>query len=113
MNHIDGDFSMALGTPLTGLPYHVGINWDGLPAQGNAAIPMGIWRSVHLRSSGLVTIDDLHVVTRSIEQDGSALLHIQANWGRMQLEKRSTCEALQLWCRRTNFAGTEQQRLRH
>lgn len=49
--YMDGDFSMALGTPLAGLPYHVGINWDGLPAQGNAAIPMGIWRSVHLRRS--------------------------------------------------------------
>ncbi len=45
--YIDGDFSIATSTRLKDLPYHVGITWDGLAAQGNAAIPMGIWRGVH------------------------------------------------------------------
>lgn len=105
--YMDGDFSMALGTPLAGLPYHVGINWDGLPAQGNAAIPMGIWRSVHLRTSGPMTIDDLHVVTRSIEPDGSASLHIQATVGNAS-QKTETCK-IELTLAPDNFAGTSQE----
>lgn len=104
--YMDGDFSMALGTPLTGLPYHIGINWDGLPAQGNAAIPMGIWRSVHLRTSGPLTIDDLHVVTRSIEPDGSALLHVQATVGNATGEAET--RKIELVLAPDNFAATNQ-----
>jgi len=105
--YMDGDFSMALGTPLANLPYHVGISWDGLPAQGNAAIPMGIWRSVHLRSSGPLTIDDLHVVTRSIEPDGSALLHIQATVGNASGEAQT--RKIELVLAPDNFAGANQE----
>lgn len=105
--YMDGDFSMALGTPLASLPYHVGINWDGLPAQGNAAIPMGIWRSVHLRTSGPLTIDDLHVVTLSIEPDGSALLHIQTTLGNATQEAET--RKIKLVLKPDNFAGTNQE----
>ena len=105
--YMDGDFSMALGTPLTNLPYHIGINWDGLPDQGNAAIPMGIWRSVHLRRVGKVTIDDVHVVTRSIEKDGSALLHIEATVGNATGEAQS--RKIELALTPDNFAGSNQE----
>jgi len=105
--YMDGDFSMALGTPLTGLPYHIGINWDGLPDQGNAAIPMGIWRSVHLKRVGSVTIDDVHVVTRSIEKDGSALLHIEATVGNATGEEQT--RKIELSLTPDNFAGAKQE----
>ena len=79
LEYLNGDFTMAYpgsDVVLKKPPYFIDMSWDALPAQGNAAYVMGIWRSVHLRTSSPVTIDDLHVETKSIAADGSATLHI-------------------------------------
>jgi beta-mannosidase len=104
--YIDGNFSMALGTPMRGLPYHVGISWDGLAAQGNAAVPMGIWRSVHLVTSGPLTVSDLHVVTTAIDADGSARLHITATVDNAGAAAQAG--SLRLVLRPANFPGAAQ-----
>src|SRR5215467_4069803 len=57
-------------------PFFLGPYWDGIPADGNAAFPMGLWRDVRLVSSGFSTIDDLYVSTKSINPDGSATLAV-------------------------------------
>lgn len=59
-------------------PYFLGPYWDGIPADGNAAFPMGIWRDIRLVSSGFSVIDDLFVSTRSLNADGSATLALYA-----------------------------------
>jgi beta-mannosidase len=101
--YIDGDFSIATSTRLKNPPYHVGITWDGLAAQGNASIPMGIWRSVHLRATPPVTIADLHVVTRSIEADGSATLHLAVTVDNASTQPQSRKVEFQL--KPGNFSG--------
>jgi beta-mannosidase len=105
--YIDGDFSMAQGKNLTNLPYHVGITWDGLPAQGNAAVPMGIWRAAHLRRSSPVTISDVHVLTRSIEPDGSAMLHIAVTVD--NATAKSQTRKVELLLKPGNFRGAQQE----
>src|ERR1035438_4824575 len=79
LEYLNGDFTMAYpgsDVVLKKPPYFIDLSWDALPAQGNAAYVMGIWRSVHLRTSSPVTIGDLHVQTESIAADGSATLKI-------------------------------------
>jgi beta-mannosidase len=105
--YIDGNFSMAQGKNLTNLPYHVGVTWDGLPAQGNATIPMGIWRGVHLRTSGPVTIGDVHVLTQSIELDGSAKLHVSVTLDNATEQTRK--RKVELLLKPDNFSGVPQE----
>jgi len=79
LEYMNGDFSMAYPGNLAEVkkpPYFIDVAWDALPAQGNAAFDMGIWRSVHLRTTAPVTIDDVQVETKSIDADGSATLHL-------------------------------------
>ena len=57
-------------------PYTLGPNWDGLPAGGNAVLPMGLVRDVKLVVSGFVTVEDLFVSTQSLNADGSATLNV-------------------------------------
>ncbi len=79
--YLNGDFSMSefwSNTPLKNPPYFLDVHWDALPADGNAAFAMGIWRSVHLRQENAVHISDLYVRTKSLNPDGSALLEITA-----------------------------------
>ena len=57
-------------------PFFLGPYWDAVPADGNAAFPMGLWRDVRLVSSSFLVIDDLFVSTKSINADGSASLAI-------------------------------------
>lgn len=57
-------------------PFFFGPYWDGIPANGNAAFPMGLSRDVRLVSSGFSVIDDLFVATKSLNPDGSATLGI-------------------------------------
>ena len=69
LEYLNGDFTMAIpgsAAVLKKQPFFIDMDWDALPAQGNAAYVMGIWRSVHLRTSSPVTIKDLNVRTESI-----------------------------------------------
>ncbi len=79
LEYMNGDFTMAIpgsAAVLKKQPFFIDMDWDALPAQGNAAYDMGIWRSVHLRTTSPVTIEDLNVRTESIGADGMATLHI-------------------------------------
>ena len=57
-------------------PYILGPYWDGIPAFGNAAFPMGLFRDVKLVASGSTTINDLFVTTKSLNPDGSATVEV-------------------------------------
>ena len=57
-------------------PFFLGPYWDGIPADGNAAFPMGIWRDVRLVTSEFAVIEDLFVSTKSLNADGSATLAV-------------------------------------
>jgi beta-mannosidase len=77
--YMNGDFSMTVYTDALSLshtPYTISMGWDGLPAHGNAAFAMGLWRSVHLTTMNEVIVTDLYARTVSIDPDGSALLAI-------------------------------------
>ena len=103
---MDGDFSMAFNTPLKKLPYRIAINWDELPAQGNAAAPMGIWRSVHLSTVSQISISDLHVYTKQINPDGSVLLHIASTVENVTATTQNL--SLHLLLKPDNFTGSLQ-----
>jgi beta-mannosidase len=77
--YMNGDFSMSVYSDTITFshpPYSVSVGWDGLPAHGNAAFAMGLWRSVHLTTLNSVAIDNLYIRTESIQPDGSAELAI-------------------------------------
>ncbi len=109
VEYLNGDFSMTEPWALPALskpPYYIDVRWDALPSEGNAAYPMGIWRDVHLVSSGTLTISDLHAETMSITADGSALLHISAtvdNAGSDTLDRR-----IDVTLKPANFTGAVQ-----
>jgi beta-mannosidase len=69
---IDPENQLHINQP----PFFLGPYWDGIPADGNAAFPMGLSRDVKLASSGSSAIGDLFVSTKSLQQDGSAALEI-------------------------------------
>ena len=69
---IDPDNQLHINQP----PFFLGPYWDGIPADGNAAFPMGLWRDVRLVISGFSVIDDLFVSTKTLNPDGSATLAI-------------------------------------
>ena len=56
----------------------LGPYWDGIPAYGNAAFPMGLNRDVKLVASGAVSLEDVFVRTKSLNLDGSATLGLSA-----------------------------------
>jgi beta-mannosidase len=78
LEYLKGEFgyatSLSLRFPFP--PFRLGNFWDGLPAQGNAVFPMGLFRDVKLVASGSAVIDDLFVSTRSLNFDGSATLGV-------------------------------------
>jgi beta-mannosidase len=107
---LGGNFNMAQPWALPVLsqpPYYIDVRWDALPAQGNAAFPMGIWRSVHLETTGALTLEDLHALTVSIGKDGSALLRLSAT----VRNAGSTAQSRQidLLLKPDNFDGPSQQ----
>ena len=69
---IDPDNQLHIDKP----PYFTGPYWDAVPADGNAAFPMGLWRDVSLVSSGKSVINDLFVSTKALHPDGSATLDV-------------------------------------
>jgi Glycosyl hydrolases family 2 len=69
---IDPENQLHMNKP----PFFLGPYWDGIPADGDAAFPMGLWRDVRLLSSAVSVIDDLFVSTKSLNTDGSAILAI-------------------------------------
>jgi hypothetical protein len=84
-------------------PFFLGPYWDAVPADGNAAFPMGLWRDVRLVSSGSTVIDDFCVATKSINTDGSATLALSGvitNYGDRDVNVR-----LRLKIGPENFGG--------
>ena len=84
-------------------PFFLGPYWDAIPADGNAAFPMGLWRDVRLVSSGFSVIEDLFVSTKSLNADGSATLAISGtikNYG-----ERDVNTTLQLKISPETFGG--------
>jgi len=109
LEYLNGDFSMAYPGSLAVVkkpPYFIDVSWDALPAQGNAAFDMGIWRSVHLRTTAPVTIDDVHVETQEIDADGSATLHLGVTVKNAGLAAVTRTVTLKL--KPENFAGVAQ-----
>jgi beta-mannosidase len=74
---IDPEDQLHINQP----PFFLGPYWDAIPADGNAAFPMGLWRDVRLVSSDFSVIDDLFVSTRSLNPDGSATLLVSGAIG--------------------------------
>jgi beta-mannosidase len=84
-------------------PFFLGPYWDAIPADGNAAFPMGLWRDVRLVSSGATVIEDLFVSTKALHSDGSATLSVSGsvnNHGAQDLTA-----VLDLRIEPENFAG--------
>ena len=109
LEYLNGDLSIAYpgsDVMLKKPPYFIDISWDALPAQGNATYDMGIWRSVHLRTEGFVTIKDLHVETRSIAADGTATLQVEVTLE--NAGKENTARTVTLKLAPENFAGGAQ-----
>jgi beta-mannosidase len=106
LEYMNGDFSMAYpgsGVQLKKSPFFIGVSWDALPAHGNAAFAMGIWRSVHLHTQSAVTIDDVQVVTQSINADGSATLHLGVKLNNSG--KEAVARTVSLKLKPDNFEG--------
>ena len=109
LEYMNGDFSMAYpgsGVQLKKSPFFIGVSWDALPAHGNAAFAMGIWRSVHLRTTSAVTIEDVQVVTQSLNADGSATLHLGVTLNNTGKEPVARTVALAI--KPDNFEGAAQ-----
>jgi beta-mannosidase len=105
--YMNGDFSFAnhwSDMPLNKLPYFIDVNWDALPAGGNAAFAMGIWRSVHLVTSSPIFLSDLNVETESIGKDGSATLRVSATMDNET--SHSYSRTIQLLLKPNNFQGS-------
>jgi beta-mannosidase len=109
VEYLNGDFSMTEPWALPVLskpPSYIDVRWDALPSEGNAAYPMGIWRDVHLQTSGTLTISDLHAETMSIAPDGSAMLHLSATVS--NAESQPAARRIDLTLQPANFAGAAQ-----
>lgn len=109
LEYMNGDFSMAYpgsGAMLKKSPFFIGVSWDALPAHGNAAFAMGIWRGVHLRTQSAATIEDVQVVTQSINADGSATLHLAVTLN--NAGKEAVARTVSLKLKPENFEGAAQ-----
>ncbi|MFH1008342.1 MAG: sugar-binding domain-containing protein [Candidatus Latescibacterota bacterium] len=78
LEYMKGEFVYATSEALRfpAAPFRLGPHWDGIPATGNAVLPMGLFREVKLVASGSTVIDDLFVTTKSLNRDGSATLGV-------------------------------------
>jgi beta-mannosidase len=109
LEYMNGDFSMAYPGNLVEVkkpPYFIDVAWDALPAQGNAAFDMGIWRSIYLRTTAPVTIDDVQVETKQIDADGVATLHLAVTLNNTGQETATRTVSLKLTP--DNFSGPAQ-----
>lgn len=82
LEYMKGELAEAVPGQVTEFPtapYVLGPTWDGLPAGGNAAFPMGLFRDVKLVSSGATVVGDLFVATKSLQADGSATLVVSGS----------------------------------
>jgi beta-mannosidase len=71
-------------------PNVLGPFWDGVPAYGNALLPMGLFRNVKLVVSGSAVVADVFVHTKQINEDGSAKLEISGtvkNYGEEEVPR--------------------------
>jgi beta-mannosidase len=84
-------------------PYILGPYWDGIPAAGNAAFPMGLWRDVKLIASRHFVVENAFVITRAINSDGSAKLDISGKIKNYASHDLSI--SLQLKIEPDNFTG--------
>lgn len=84
-------------------PYVLGPYWDGIPAAGNAAFPMGLWRDVRLITSGHAVTNAAWVETRDIRPDGSATLEISGTVENHASQELSV--SLELKIEPDNFTG--------
>ncbi len=84
-------------------PYFLGAFWDGTPNDGNATLPMGLWRDVKLVSSGFSVVEDAFVSTASLNADGSATLAISGTVGNHT--NRDITTQLRLKIAPENFSG--------
>ncbi len=84
-------------------PFILGPYWDGIPADGNAVFPMGLFRDVKLVASGSAVIDDLFVTTKSLNLDGSATLGVSGTI--RNYDSREIAGTLNLKITPDNFAG--------
>ncbi len=57
-------------------PYALSFGWNGIPAQGNAVLTIGLTGKVKLVTTPARSIEDLFVYTKSLNKDGSATLGI-------------------------------------
>jgi beta-mannosidase len=108
--YLNGDFTMSNlwnNAELKQPPYYIDMSWDALPAQGNAAYAMGIWRSVRLETTLPVTISNLYIRTVRIAADGTATLQVSATVENAGSEPSAGKLALTL--RPNNFAGAAQE----
>ncbi len=96
---IDPDNQLHIDKP----PFFLGPYWDAIPADGNAAFPMGLWRDVSLVGSGSSVMDDLFVSTKALHADGSARLEISGTIKNYSDEDLSAF--LDLKIQPENFAG--------
>ena len=106
LEYLNGGFSLdylGYGLEIKKPPYFIAGVWDALPAQGTSTYDMGIWRSVHLRTSAPVTISDLSVETERIDADGSATLKVGVTLENAGAETATKTVALKMTAE--NFAG--------
>jgi hypothetical protein len=57
-------------------PYALSFGWNGIPAQGNAVLTIGLTGNVKLVTTSARSLEDLFVYTKSLNKDGSATLAI-------------------------------------
>ncbi len=107
--YMNGNFSMPPVWSNRGLaapPYYFSTNWDSLTAHGSAAYAMGIWRSVRLETTPLLSISDMHAETLTIDADGTANLRISATFE--NADSKTESSILRLRLRPANFSGEAQ-----
>lgn len=106
--YMKGDFTMSVYPNTLTLdhpPYTIHVGWDALPAHGNAAFSMGLWRGVHFTVLDPVVVSDLYVRTVSIQPDGSATLAISGKVD--NAGQKAAAETLELSIRPATFSGPD------
>ena len=84
-------------------PYVLGPYWGGIPAYGNAAFPMGLFRDVDLIVSGRAVVEDVFVRTEGLADDSSANLEITGTI--RNYEAQEAVAELKLKIEPENFSG--------
>jgi beta-mannosidase len=88
-------------------PYALSFGWNGIPAQGNAVLTIGLTGDVKLVTTPAQSIEDLFVYTKSLDKDGSATLAIS---GSVRNDGTGNAHgAVDLELRPQNFAGALQR----